>query len=154
MIVKLAWKNIWRNKRRSIITIIAVAFAVFFAVIMRSMQLGMYDRMIKTVVENKLGYIQIHQKGFWDDQIIDNVFFENDLDIESISNIKGVSLEKRIETGALSSYKQNSKGSFIMSIEKEGKKTDLLKEQIVEGKLPQSGSNEVIIGTELAEFYG
>jgi len=154
MIVKLAWKNIWRNKRRSMITMVAVAFAVFFAVLMRCMQLGMYDRMITTVVENKLGYIQVHQNGFWEEKIVDNAFFEEDVAIESIRKIKGVSIEKRIETGVLSSYGQNSKGSFVMSLEKSGAKTDLIKEQLIDGQLPQSGKNEVVIGSELAEFYG
>ncbi len=153
MITKLAWKNIWRNKRRSVITIVAVAFAVFFAVTMRSMQLGMYDRMIQTVVENKLGYIQVHQEGFWDDQIIDNAFFESDMDIEAIQKIDGIEVEKRIQTGALSSFKNNSKGSFVMSLEEEGTKTDLLREQLVNGSLPEPGTNQVVIGTELAEFY-
>ncbi|MBL4862011.1 MAG: ABC transporter permease [Crocinitomicaceae bacterium] len=154
MIVKLAWKDIWRNKRRSMITMVAVAFAVFFAVLMRCMQLGMYDRMITTVVENKLGYIQVHQNGFWEEKIVDNAFFEEDVAIESIRKIKGVSIEKRIETGVLSSYGQNSKGSFVMSLEKSGAKTDLIKEQLIDGQLPQSGKNEVVIGSELAEFYG
>ncbi|MCK5839068.1 MAG: hypothetical protein KAG99_04425, partial [Bacteroidales bacterium] len=62
----IAWRNLWRNKRRTILTILSVFFAVFLALIMRSMQLGSYDMMITSAVENSTGYIQIHAKGYWD----------------------------------------------------------------------------------------
>ena len=50
MLIKLSWRNIWRNKKRSIITITAIVIAVFLAVVMRSLQLGVYDNMIQNIV--------------------------------------------------------------------------------------------------------
>jgi ABC-type lipoprotein release transport system permease subunit len=100
MITKLAWKNIWRNKRRSFITIFAVALAVFFALNMRCMQLGMYDSMVSNMVDNKFGYIQIHANGYWDERIVDNSFFEEDIDVAALERIDAVSIERRLETGA------------------------------------------------------
>lgn len=69
-IFTLARRNIWRNKRRTLITAASIFFAVFFAVIMRSMQLGTYAEMIKNVVSSYTGHIQIHKKGYWNDKII------------------------------------------------------------------------------------
>jgi len=69
---KIAWRNLWRNKRRTILTITSVFFAIFLALLMRSMQLGSYDRMIESSVRNSTGYIQIHEKGYWDDKTINN----------------------------------------------------------------------------------
>ncbi len=73
----IAWRNIWRNKKRSIITITAIFIAVFLSILMRSMQLGMYDNMIKNVVGSYSGYIQIHKKGYWEKQNINNAFQPN-----------------------------------------------------------------------------
>ena len=68
MLIKLAWRNIWRNKKRSFITITAIVVAVFLAILMRSMQLGMYDNMIQNVVGSYSGHVQIHFNGFWEEQ--------------------------------------------------------------------------------------
>ena len=83
---KLAWRNIFRNKRRSIITISSIIFAVIFSVTMRSLQHGAYDNMLKNIVGNYLGYVQIHYKGFWKEKTIDNSYYIEDLD--SLNNDK------------------------------------------------------------------
>ena len=70
MYLILAWRNIWRNKRRSIITIASITFAVFIACVMRSMQLGSYNRMISNAAQFFTGYIQVHEKGYWKDKTV------------------------------------------------------------------------------------
>ena len=70
----MAWRNIWRNRRRTLITAASVFFAVFFALIMRSVQLGSYDRMFKNVIESYSGYIQVQQKDYFDEPVLDNSF--------------------------------------------------------------------------------
>ncbi|MDO7651891.1 MAG: hypothetical protein MUQ38_00575, partial [Schleiferiaceae bacterium] len=57
LVVRMAWRNLGRNRRRSAITGAAVAFALFFAIMIRSMQLGIYSHMIDTVVGGMAGYV-------------------------------------------------------------------------------------------------
>ena len=68
MIFKIAWRNIYRNRKRSLITITSIFAALFLIILMRALQFGFYDNIIKTVVESYSGYVEIHADGYWDNQ--------------------------------------------------------------------------------------
>ena len=155
MLIKLAWRNIWRNKKRSLITITAIVIAVFLAICMRSLQLGMYDNMIKNVVGSYSGHVQIHSNGYWEEQTIDNAFLYNDSLIKIIENNTNVDhTTKRIQSGCLSSFKDLSKFVFVNGIEpqKEQLMTNWNK-RLMEGKLLTSNSNSINIGKGIAKYY-
>ncbi len=154
-ILKLAWRNIWRNKKRSIITIISVFIAVFLALIIRSMQLGMYDNVIKNVAGNYTGYLQIHNKGYWEDRNLENSITLNDTLIKKINTTEGVEdIVPRLQTFSLASYGNTSKGVLIngIDIEKENKIRSL-GERLSKGKAFVSAANEVIVGKGLAKYF-
>lgn len=155
MLIKLAWRNIWRNKKRSLITITAILIAVFLAIIMRSMQLGMYDNMIQNVVGSYSGHVQIHNEGYWDEQTIDNAFADNDSLNQTIENREDVSVvTKRIQSGCLSSFNDLSKFVFVTGIEleKEQRMTDWSK-RLLEGELLKEGNDAINIGKGIAKYY-
>lgn len=155
MLIKLAWRNIWRNKKRSLITITAILIAVFLAIIMRSMQLGMYDNMIHNVVGSYSGHVQIHNEGYWDEQTIDNTFTDNDSLNQSIENQEDVSVvTKRIQSGCLSSFNDQSKFVFVTGIEleKEQRMTNWNK-RLLEGELLKEENNAINIGKGIAKYY-
>ena len=155
MLLKLAWRNIWRNKRRTAITIASVFFAVFFAVFMRSMQLGIYAKMIDSVVRFYAGHIQVHGKGYWDDQTMDNAFSLDDPELAKINENKHVSIAaKRLEGFALSSKGDVTKGVLMLGVEPDVEDQLMgLSEKILEGSLFSENDRSVIVGEKLAEFY-
>ncbi len=150
----LAWRNIWRNKRRSIITIVSITFAVFLACIMRSMQLGSYERMIENAARFYTGYIQIHQNGYWDDKIIDNSFEYDEELISTIENTKGVEVAvPRVESFALAAYGTKTKGAMILGVvpDKEDQLTKV-RDKLVEGSYLKEDDKSVLIGQGLSEY--
>jgi len=119
-ILKIAWRNLWRNKRRTIITTSSIFFAVFFAVIMRSFQLGTYEHMIKQSIEAYAGYLQVQHPDYFDDPTIDNSFESSSELMNKISSVPNVKVAvPRIESGALASSGNLSKGVIITGISPE-----------------------------------
>jgi len=115
---KIAWRNLWRNRRRTIITAASVFFAVFFAVIMRSVQLGSYDHMINNFIESFTGHLQVQHMDYHDDPLIDNAFDHNDTLISRISGINGVvSVTPHLESFTLASNGTQTKGVAIIAID-------------------------------------
>lgn len=152
--IKLAWRNIWRNRSRTLITMSAIAFAVFLSVMMRSFQLGSYEHMIYNVVSSYSGYIQIHGDGFWEDKIVDNSFEDsNELHQKLTGNKNVVFCLPRLESFALASVGSQTKGVIVNGImpEKENLMTKLAN-RVVAGKYLSKNDNGIILGERLAKF--
>jgi ABC-type lipoprotein release transport system permease subunit len=134
--LKLAWRNIWRNKRRTLITMSSIVIAVLLSAIMRSMQEGQYEMMINTTVGSYSGYIQVHGEGYWDDKTLDNSFEASDSLMQTLSEPDGVSaVVPRIESFALGAGKKQSRPVMVMGTDVEGE------QQIIEPQRRlQSGS--------------
>jgi len=120
---KIAWRNLWRNKRRTIITSASVFFAVFFAVIMRSYQLGSYDRMILNFIESYSGYLQVQHTKYQDNPSVDYSFDYSDSLAVAISGVDNVvSSAPHIESFALASSGTQTKGVAVLAIDPEKEK--------------------------------
>ncbi len=156
MFLKIAWLNIWRNKRRTLITAASVFFAVLLAILLRSMTDGIYENMIRNFVSFSSGYLQIHQKGYWDEQSIDNTFEENkDLNKNLLNNPDVTNILPRLETFALASYADKTKGVLILGIDPEMEKNvNSLNEKVTKGRYLESINDEaVLIGEGLATQF-
>jgi len=70
---KMAWRNIWRNPRRTILTIMAIAFACVLLIFMLSFQLGSYETMINASVKIHTCHLQVQASGYQDQQEIRHV---------------------------------------------------------------------------------
>ena len=154
MYLKLAWRNIWRNKRRTMITLASIAFAVFFASITQSMQLGTYANMISNSVRFYTGYAQIHKSGYWEEKSLDNSFALSDnVEKALIASESVVSMVPRIESFSLISFGEKAKGAMLIGIDP-SKENDLtsLKEKLVQGQYLTDNENSLIMGQGLADY--
>ncbi len=147
MLFKLSWRNIWRNRRRTLITAASIFFAVLFSVFMNSIQKGAWVRMMDNVVNFYYGYGQIQQKGYWEDKSIDKsmVLDENLLRLpEEIPGL--ISVVPRLESFALASYGDQTSGMLIVGVDpqKEDELTNL-KSRLVEGRYFTESDQSVII---------
>ena len=154
MIFKIAWRNIYRNKKRSLITITSVFAALLLIILMRALQFGFYDKLIETVVESYAGYVEIHADGFWDNQSLDNSMQVDQQLLDDIQSVEGVeNIVQRLQTFSLISVGEKTKGGVIngINLSEEQKITDWNK-KMVSGSFDLS-DNEIIIAKGIAEFF-
>jgi len=152
----MAWRNIWRNKRRTLITVASIFFGVLLSTFMTSMQEGTYSKMIDNVVGFYSGYIQIHHPEYWENKTIDYTFAPNDsLKQVLASNPSVVSYVPRLESFALMSYKSGTKGAALIGIdpEKENKMSNL-SNWIVKGTYLKPGDDGILLAVNLAKNLG
>ncbi|NOQ91963.1 MAG: FtsX-like permease family protein, partial [Flavobacteriaceae bacterium] len=153
-ILKLAWRNIWRNKRRTLITVASIMFALFFAIIMRGFQKGSYAKMKENAIESYSGYIQIHKKGYWDDKNINNVFsLDKEITTKLVSDSRVIDVIPRLESFALASSGESTKGVVVMGVspDKEDKMTKI-KSYMQEGEFINEEDKAILVAADLAKF--
>jgi len=152
MILKLIWRNLWRNSRRTLITIASIAFAVLFAILMQSLQNGVFNNLIKNVVGYYSGYVQIHQKGYWDEQVLDNSFEpKKSLITQLQKNPQITEIVPRLETFILASKGNTTKGCLLVGTDavKENKLTQL-KSKLIKGSYFENKEEAVLLAEGLA----
>ena len=115
---RMAWRNIWRNPRRSILTICAIVFACALLVFMLSLQFGSYYSMIDFSVRIHTGYLQVQAKGYQQERNIYQVVPQP----ERVARILATNPEVRAFTYranafSLVSSKQRTYGVLIIGIE-------------------------------------
>jgi ABC-type lipoprotein release transport system permease subunit len=154
--IRIAWRNIWRNKRRSGITIASVFFAVFFCVITTSINEGVWDKMIDNTLRTQTGHIQIHGKGYWDDKVTDNFMAIDAATITRLEAIEHVTnVSPRVETFAMASLGSVSKGIGVVGIspKREAEKSSL-PVRLVRGGYLSEDDEGALIGEGLAKYLG
>lgn len=162
MLFNLAWRNIWRNKRRSLIIISAIAVGLLCGLFASAVMFGMADSFVNSTIDRDLGHIQIHSQNFEDEKLITDTISSASKVLEKIQeqkNIKGVTSRLVIE--GMGASATSSTGLRIAGINSEQeKRVTSIHKQIVSGSYFEADNgtpgriSEIIIGQKLAENLG
>lgn len=152
--LKLAWRNLWRNKRRTIITIASVFFAVVLAILMRGYHGGAWASLLENVLHSYSGYLQVHAKGYWNEKTLDYTFEWNDSLKSAISKNKDVKgIVPRVESFALAASGEKTKGVIVLGIDPLLEKNfTKLSSKMVEGGMLHEGDTAAMVSQRLAKF--
>ena len=155
-ILRLAWRNIWRNRRRSLISIASVLFAVLAAMLMRSMQLGFYGRSIDNVVSFFTGYLQIHAPGYWELQTLDKSLELSDSLTACVLRTRGVTcVAPRLESFELVSGGRLTEGAMVVGMDPEAENRMIrLKNKLSGGEYLRPVDNRILLAEGLASHLG
>jgi putative ABC transport system permease protein len=154
-LIKMAYRNIWRSPSRTLITAAAVMFGVFLSILLTSFQNGSWDGMINGIVENYYGYAQIHAKGYWDDQVIDNAFEYTDELKKLKQNERITEIIPRLEGFVLVAYEKGTSAKQIIGTdpEAENRMTNLA-DSVIVGEYLKPNDKGILISDTLANELG
>jgi len=156
MIWSISWKNVWRNKIRSLVVIVAFTFGIFGGVYMVAVFVGMIDSRVKMAIGNEASHIQVHNPRYLDNNepkyTIDD--YQNYVaQIEKIPEVSGVS--PRIKILGMASTSGNASGVMINGVDVDRERqVSGIDESLVEGGgsfFEEDGRKPIIIGEKLAK---
>ena len=150
---RLAWRNLWRRKRRTWLTVGAMVFSNIILVFLISMQLGMYAMMIENTLRAQTGNLQIQAPGYKDElkmrQVVPDVAA---LAEEIRSGLGSDEVAARASAFALVSSAERSYGLQISGVEPEYEaRVSSIPGLVSEGRfLDDPLAEEIVIGSVLA----
>lgn len=154
LISRLAYRNIFRNTRRTLLTICLISFGLAALLLADSFVRGSLKTFISISTETFLGEAQIHQKGFRDAQDIDlyipqpSALYQQ---LDQYTDIKAYS--PRTLAGAMISSSENVSGGMIIGINEEKEsQISKLKKSIIKGNYLSSNKGEILLGSLLADL--
>jgi ABC-type lipoprotein release transport system permease subunit len=153
LVLRLAWRNLWRQPRRTWLTTGAMVFSNVLLVFMISLQFGMYRLMIENSLQAFTGHMQVQARGYIDDQKMRQT-------IPDVASLAGKLREEldsdavaaRATAFALASSEDRSYGIAVFGIEPQFEpRVSSIPGLVRDGRyLESADAAEIVIGTVLA----
>jgi ABC-type lipoprotein release transport system permease subunit len=150
---RIAWRNLWRNRRRTSIQLAAIAGSMFLALFYHHIAIGMYADMIDDGVRSGSGHVGLYHDRYLDDRKVSDTIPADRL-VPLLSQEPGVTaVYPRLHVPGLLRSSRNSRPAVALGLDvaHEAAHNSLLSpKQLVAGKLPD-GPDAIIIGETLAK---
>jgi putative ABC transport system permease protein len=116
-ILKIAWRNVWRNRKRSLILLAAISFGLWAGLFIMSFYSGIIRQRIDTAIKQEISHMQIHHPAFRDEGEIAYVIPEGEKIVDQISHIPEVSqVTGRVVIQSMLASAFGSTGAVLMGI--------------------------------------
>jgi len=150
----LAWRNLWRNYRRTLIMLLAITVGVWSMIFMTALLRGMVDNMVRQGITALPGHVQIHAAAFRDDPSVTHRMAAPDGALSEFLNGTAVTAwTSRIKVPAVISSEQDNRGIILLGVDPEGEMAlGFDPGAIIEGRfLDRSSDRGIVIGRKLMQ---
>jgi ABC-type lipoprotein release transport system permease subunit len=150
----LAWRNLWRNYRRTLIMLLAITVGVWAMIFMTALLRGMVDNMVRTGINVLPGHVQIHAVKYRDDPSVSHSLpTPSGVLLERLDSAQVAAWTSRIKVPAMISSEQDNRGITLLGIDPAGEialgfnTADIIDGRFLEGP----GDRGIVIGKKLLE---
>jgi ABC-type lipoprotein release transport system permease subunit len=155
--IMISWRNMWRQKRRSLVVILSMAVGIFAMIFSIGFMNGMTVQMVENTINTTLGHIAVHGKGYQEAMKLEFNFFPEERYYRIMKETKSIKgFAPRVKTKGMISSSDSSRGVMIMGIDPDREKTvssifDYTMKTGGSRFLSDSSTEEVLISKSLAD---
>lgn len=117
-ITTLAWRNLWRNHRRTLIILAAIVIGVWAMIFMNAMMRGMIDGMVQTGIASLPGHAQVHHRVYLDDpSVVNSIAAVTPAMQQALDNPDIKAWSARVRVPAIISSERDSRGVVLLGVD-------------------------------------
>ncbi len=149
----MAWRNIWRNRMRSIVILLSISIGLFAGLAVLSLYKGMMADRIRTVIYSEIGHIQLHAPGFIQENETSMILPGGKQILSDLAKLKEIKfICPRIIIQGMFSTTNGSSGVQINGVDPlRESQVSGLENKIIGGHYFTDKKNEILIGKKLAD---
>ncbi len=123
IVLMLAWRNLWRNRRRSLVVISSIAFGIFAMILSMGLMNGFNSQMVENTISTSLGHAAIHKNGFRDSMKLELNFAMDAKTIKALEATPGIrAWAPRVKAQGMLRSSEASRGVMLVGIDPEREK--------------------------------
>jgi len=152
--LRLAWRNLWRNHRRTLIMLAAVIVGVWAMIFMTALTRGMVDEMVKDGIRTLPGHVQIHHPSYRDDPSVANSLAPPGRRLrETLDGPEVVAWAARVKVPAVVSSERSTRGVVLVGIDPERERAlSFVAGDMAEGRFLESPEDQgLVVGRKLLD---
>ncbi len=152
--LRLAWRNLWRNHRRTLIMLAAVIVGTWAMIFMTALMRGMVDEMVKDGIRTLPGHVQVHHPDYRDDPSVANsITPPTDALLQVLEQPEVVAWATRVKVPAVVSSERNTRGVVLVGIDPaRERELSFVARDMAEGRFLESPNDEgLVVGRKLLE---
>lgn len=154
-LVSLAWRNLWRNARRTVITMSALALGCAGIIGLHSYRESTYSILVRDITEGLVGHLQVHGQGYQEAPAI-SIVVQDPVQVEAAlaGALPGAKAERRVMGAGLAGAGEQSSPVMIVGLEPSANGERTLHTVVAGKDLAPTAAKEVLLGRDLARDLG
>jgi ABC-type lipoprotein release transport system permease subunit len=157
MYLLLGWRNIWRTPRRTLVIMIAIIIGIWSMIFLGALMRGIADQMVRNSIATLTGHIQVYQKGFRNDPVIENSMQQTTPVTAKLKALlpPGASWTERVRVNAVAGNARHSAGITLVGIDPAREaKVSFIGQAVVQGRyLRPDDKYGVVVGRALVDKF-
>ena len=153
VMARLAWRNLWRNHRRTLIMLLAIGLGVWAMIFMTAFMRGMTDQMVTNGLKTLPGEVQVHHRAYRSDpSVVNSMPMPNGDLLEVLQSPPIEAWAARVRVPAVIASERDSRGVTLLGVDPAAELAlGSVPEEIVQGRfLRDENDNGLVIGLSLA----